>query len=93
MNEMRTNIYFFSWFEHNYKQINTREINTINRAKNSWIKLQINEIIHEEYPPYESITLSHRWLQVVASPIKKASLSNDNKNLDNIIQQNNFTKY
>jgi hypothetical protein len=60
MNEMRTNIYFFSWFEHNYKQINTREINTINRAKNSWIKLQTNEIIHEEYPPYEFITLTQR---------------------------------
>jgi hypothetical protein len=35
MNEMRIDIYFFPWFEHNYKQINTREINTISRAKNS----------------------------------------------------------
>lgn len=91
MNEIRTDIYFFHWFEHNYKQINTRETNTISRAKNSWIKSQINEIIHEEYPPNESITLTHRGSQVVASPFKKASLSDDNKNLDNIIQQNNFT--
>jgi len=91
MNEMRTDIYFFPWFEHNYKQINTREINTISRAKNSWIKLQTNEIIHEEYIPYESITLTHRGSQSVASPLKKASLSDNNKNMDNIIQQNNFT--
>jgi hypothetical protein len=90
MNEMRTDIYFFPWFEHNYKQINTREINTISRVKNSWIKLQTNEVVHEEYSPYESITLTHKGLQVVASPLKKASLSDDNKNLDNIIQQNNF---
>jgi hypothetical protein len=44
MNEIITDIYIylFHWFEHNYKQINTGEINTISRAKNSWIKLQIN---------------------------------------------------
>jgi hypothetical protein len=30
-------------------------------------------------------------LQLVAFSLKKASLSDDNKNMDNIIQQNNFT--
>jgi 3-dehydroquinate dehydratase len=91
MNELRTDIYFFPWFEHNYGKINTREVDTISRAKNSWIKLQNNEIIHEEYTPYESITISHRGSQIVASPLKNTSLSDDNKNMDNIIQQNNFT--
>jgi hypothetical protein len=91
MNEMITNIYFFPWFEHNYKQINTREINTINRAKNNWMKLQTNEITHKEYPLYESITLTHRGSQLVDSPLKKASLNDDNKNMYNIIQHNNFT--
>jgi hypothetical protein len=91
MNEMRTDIYFFHWFEHNYTKIDTREVNTINRAKNSWIKLQTNEIIHEEYPPYESISLTYRGSQLVVSPLKKTSLSDDNKNMDNIIQHNNFT--
>jgi hypothetical protein len=55
------------------------------------MKVQTNEVVHEEYPPYESITLSHRGSQIVASPLKKVSLSDDNKNMDNIIQQNNFT--
>jgi hypothetical protein len=91
MNELRTDIYFFPWFEHNYAKINISKVNTISRAKNNWMKLQINEVVHEEYPPYESITLSHRGSQIAASPLKKASLSDDNKNMDNIIQQNNFT--
>jgi hypothetical protein len=91
MNELRTDIYFFPWFEHNYAKINTNKVNTISRAKNGWMKLQTNELVHEEYPPYESITLSHKGSQIVASPLKKASLSDDNKNMDNIIQQNNFT--
>jgi hypothetical protein len=91
MNELKTDIYFFHLFEHNYAKINISEVNTISRAKNSWMKLQTNEIVHEEYPPYESITLSRRGSQIVVSPLKKASLSDDNKNMNNIIQQNNCT--
>jgi len=91
MNETRTDIYFFPWFEHNYAKINISKVNTISRSKNNWMKLQTNEVVHEEYHPYESITLSHRGSQIVASPLKKVSLSDDNKNMDNIIQHNNFT--
>jgi hypothetical protein len=91
MNETRTDIYFFHWFEHNYAKINISKVNTISRSKNNWMKLQTNKVVHEEYPPYESITLSHRGSQIVASPLKKVSLSDDNKNMDNIIQHNNFT--
>jgi hypothetical protein len=91
MNELKTDIYFFHLFEHNYAKINISEVNTISRAKNSWMKLQTNEIVHEEYPPYESITLSRRGSQIVVCPLKKASLSDDNKNMNNIIQQNNCT--
>jgi hypothetical protein len=91
MNELGTDIYFFPWFEQNYAKININKINTVSRTKNSWIKVQNNEVVHEEYPPYESITLSHKGSQIIASPIKKVSLSDDNKNMENIIQQNNFT--
>jgi hypothetical protein len=91
MNELGTDIYFFPWFEQNYAKIDINKINTVSRTKNSWIKVQNNEVVHEEYPPYESITLSHRGSQIIASPIKKVSLSDDNKNMENIIQQNTFT--
>jgi hypothetical protein len=91
MNETKTDMYFFPWFERNYAKINISKVNTVNRAKNNWMKVQTNEVVHEEYPLYESITLSHRGSQIVASPLKKVSLSDDNKNMDNIIQQNNFT--
>jgi len=91
MNELGTDIYFFPWFEQNYTKIDINKVNTVSRAKNNWIKVQNNEVVHEEYLPYESIALSHRGSQIIASPIKKVSLSDDNKNMNNIIQQNNFT--
>ncbi len=47
--------------------------------------------LHEEFPPYESMILTHRAAQVVASPLKKASNSDESRNFDNIIQQNNYT--
>jgi hypothetical protein len=83
MNETRRDIYFLPWFEHNYAKINTKEVNT---SSDSLIKLQTNEIIHKEYPHNTSISLTHKESQLVAFPLKKASISNDN-----IIQQNNFT--
>ncbi len=48
--------------------------------------------LHEEFPPYESIILTHRAAQVVASPLKKASNSDESRNFDNIIQQNKFER-
>ena len=44
------------------------------------------------YPPFESIILNQSsGAQMLATPIKRSSLSDDNKNLDSIIQQNNYT--
>ena len=41
---------------------------------------------------FESIILNQNsGVQVLATPIKRPSLSDDNKNLDSIIQQNNYT--
>jgi hypothetical protein len=54
-------------------------------------KKENNEVVHEEFPPYESILLNHRGTQVVASSIKKVSPTDENKNMDSIIQQNNYT--
>jgi hypothetical protein len=62
MNETKTDIYFFPRFEHNYAKINIGKVNTITRAKNNWMKLQTNEVVHKEHSPYESITLPHRGL-------------------------------
>ena len=43
-------------------------------------------------PPFESIILNQNsGVQVLTTPIKRPSLSDDNKNLDSIIQQNNHT--
>jgi len=50
MNELRTDIYFFPWFEHNYEKINIRKDNTTDKIENS----QTNE----EYSPSKSTTLA-----------------------------------
>jgi len=47
--------------------------------------------MHEKYPPYESILITHKITQVIASPIKRVSLTDENKNSENIIQHNNYT--
>ena len=48
--------------------------------------------MYQTYPPFESIILNQNsGVQVLATPIKRPSLSDDNKSLDNIIQQNNYT--
>jgi hypothetical protein len=76
MNETRTYIYFFPWFERNYAKINIREDNTTSRIKNS----QTNK----EYPPSESTTLTHLESQIIVSPLKITSLNDDNKNREMI---------
>jgi hypothetical protein len=68
MTEVKADIYFFPWFERTYKKINT-----INRTTQNWFKKENIEVIHEEYYPYESILITHKGTQVIASSIKIAS--------------------
>ena len=58
----------------------------------SWTKTKNHEKVYQTYPPFESITLNQNsGVQVLVTPIKRPSLSDDKKNLDSIIQQNNYT--
>ena len=48
--------------------------------------------MYQTYPSFESIILNqNNRVQVLTTPIKRPSLSDDNKNVDSIIQQNNYT--
>ena len=58
----------------------------------SWTKTKNHEKVYQTYPPFESIILNrNNEVQVLATSIKRPSLSDNNKNLDSIIQQNNYT--
>ena len=58
----------------------------------SWTKTENREKVYQTYPPFESIIfIQSSGVQVLATPIKRPSLSDNNKNLDSIIQQNNYT--
>ena len=48
-----------------------KQMQTINRTTQNWLKVENKEVIHEEFPPYESIIINHRNHQLIASPIKK----------------------
>ena len=41
---------------------------TINKTTQNWLKVENKEVVHEEFPPYESIVVNHRNHQLVASP-------------------------
>jgi hypothetical protein len=73
------------------KDSNKKQMQTINRTTQNWLKVENKEVVHEEFPPYESIVVSHRNHQLVASPIKKVSLSDEAKNFEKIIEQNNYS--
>jgi hypothetical protein len=47
-------------------------------------KKEYNEVMHEEYPPYESVVITHKGTQVIASPIKRASLSDEKTKIPKI---------
>jgi hypothetical protein len=66
-------------------------IQTINRTTQNWLKVENKEVIHEEFPPYESIIINHRNHQLIASPIKNASLIDEIKNFEKITEQNNYS--
>ena len=47
--------------------------------------------MYQTFPSFETIIIGQGGIQVLATPIKNNSLSDEHKNMDNIIQQNNFT--
>ena len=97
MNDLRTKYYemvtdlqtHFSFFD--FLDYHNKKISVIEKTL-SWTKTENHEKVYQTYPPFESIILNQNsGVQVLATPIKRPSLSDDNKNLDSIIQQNNYT--
>jgi hypothetical protein len=64
---------------------------TINKTTKNWLKIESKEIVHEEFLSYESIIINHRNQQLFASPMKNVSLSDETKNFEKIIEQNNYS--
>ena len=84
--DLQTHFSFFDFLDYHNKKISVIE-KTL-----SWTKTENHEKVYQTYPPFESITLNQNsGVQVLVTPIKRPSLSDDKKNLDSIIQQNNCT--
>ena len=85
--DLQTHFSFFDFLDYHNKKLSVIE-KTL-----SWTKAKNHEKVYQTYPPFESVILNQsNGVQVSATPIKRPSLSDDNKNLDSIIQQNNYTK-
>jgi hypothetical protein len=41
-----------------------KQMQTINRTTKNWLKVEIKEIVHEEFLPYEFIIINHRNQQL-----------------------------
>ena len=84
--DLQTHFSFFDFLDYHNKKISVIE-KTL-----SWTKTENHEKVYQTYPPFELVILNQSsGVQVLATPIKRPSLSDDNKNLDSIIQQNNYT--
>ena len=84
--DLRTYFSFFDFLDYHNKKISVIE-KTL-----SWTKTENHEKVYQTYPPFKSVILNQSsGVQVLATSIKRPSLSNDNKNPDSIIQQNNYT--
>ena len=68
----------------------TRKIGVIEKTT-SWTKVENQKKVYQTFPSFETIIIGQGGIQVLATPIKNNSLSDEHKNMDNIIQQNNFT--
>ena len=68
-----------------------KQMQIINRTTKNLLKVESKEIVHEEFPPYESIIILHRNQQLLASPMKNVNLSDETKNFEKIIEQNNYS--
>ena len=78
--DLQTHFSFFDFLDYHNKEICVIE-KTL-----SWTKMENHENVYQNYPPFESVILNQSGAQVLAIPIKRPSLSDDHKNLDNIIQ-------
>ena len=86
MTNLQTHFSFFDFLDYHNKKVSVIE------KILSWTKTENHEKVYQNYPPFESIILNQNsGVQVLATRIKRPSLSDDNKNLDSIIQQNNYT--
>ena len=86
MADLQTHFSFSDFLDYHNKKISVTE------KILSWTKTENHEKVYQTYPPFESIILNQNsGVQVLATPIKRPSLSDDNKNLDSKIQQNNYT--
>ena len=84
--DLQTHFSFFDLLNYHNKKISIIEKTLF------WTKTENHEKVYQTYPPFESIILNQNsGVQVLATPIKKPSLSDDNKNPNSIIQQNNYT--
>jgi hypothetical protein len=68
-----------------------KQMQTINRTTKNWLKVESKETVHEKFLSYESIIINHRNQQLLASPMKNVSLSDETKNFAKIIEQNNYS--
>ena len=83
--DLQTHFSFFDFLNYHNKKISVIE------KKLSWTKTKNHEKVYQTYPPFESVILNQSsGAQVLATPINRPSLIDDNKNLDSIIQQNNY---
>ena len=74
-----------------FSDYHNKKISVIEKTL-SWTKTENHEKVYQTYPPFELVILNQSsGVQVLATPIKRPSLSDDNKNLDSIIQQNNYS--
>ena len=84
--DLQTHFSFFDFLDYHNKRI------SVIAKTLSWTKIENHEKVYQTYPPFESIILNQSsGAQVLATPIKRPSLSDNNKYLDSIIQQNNYT--
>lgn len=51
----------------------------------SWTKIE-NQEVYQTFPHLKPIIIGQEGSQILATPIKKTSLSDEHKNIDNIIQ-------
>ena len=83
---LQTHFSFFDFLDYYNKKL------SVIKKTLSWTKTENHEKVDQTYPPFESVILNQSSeVQVLTTPIKRPSLSDDNKNLDSIIQQNNYT--
>ena len=79
--DLQTHFSFFDFLDYHNKKLSVIE-KTL-----SWTKTENHVKVYQTYPPFESVILNQsNGVQVSATPIKRPSLSDDNKNLDSIIQ-------